>query len=54
MTTIVAIATLVGGLVYILKFWNFHTKEISDKKNQNIDEQIADEKTKAQQTGRPE
>jgi len=51
---ITALGTIVGGIVYLVKYSTWALHKTPDQTNQDIDKQEQANKQKAQQTGRPE
>jgi hypothetical protein len=48
-----SIATIVGGLIYLVKFTDYKFTKTPDEKNQDIDQQEQENRHKAEETGRP-
>lgn len=51
---IAAAATVVGGLVYVLKFTSWLVVKSPDAKDQDVEQKNAEEKKKAEEEGRPQ
>lgn len=54
LTAIAGLATIVGGIVYLVKTGFILFKKPLDQKKQEVDQSLAEERKRAEQTGRPQ
>jgi hypothetical protein len=49
-----SIAAIIGGITYVIKLANQKLSKTPDQVNQEIDQQVANDQAKEQETGRPQ